>query len=85
MRLRFEEILHTLGASTSENIERRKRLMKLKEGVAKAEIGRGNKILEKHLDNTNKICTVIVAVYAMGQKIDERKGLKRNEKRKDKN
>ena len=38
MRLKFEEILHTLKASKKENIEGRERLMKLKKGVAKAEI-----------------------------------------------
>ena len=59
--------------------------MKLKRGVTKAEIARANKILEKHLDNTSNICTVTDVVYAMGQTIEERKGLKRNEKRKDKN
>ena len=85
MRLRFEEILHTLKASTKENIEGRERLIKLKKGVVKAEIARANKILEKHIGNTNNICTVMDAVYAMGQTIEERKGLKRNEKRKDKN
>ena len=84
MRLRFEEILHTLKASTKENIEGRERLMKLKKGVAKANIGRAKKILEMHLGNTNNICTVIDAVYAMGQTIEERKGLKRNKKRKGK-
>ena len=36
--------------------------------------------MEKHLGNTNNICTVIDAVYAMGQTIEERKGMKRNEK-----
>ena len=39
--------------------------------------------MEKHLGNTNNICTVIDAVYAMGQTIAERKGVKRNEKRKE--
>ena len=58
--------------------------MKLKKGVAKAKLGRANKILEKHLGNTNNICTVIDAVFAIGQTIEERKGLKRNEKRKEK-
>ena len=82
MRLMFEEILHTLKASTKENIKGRERLMKLKKGVAKAEVGRANKILEKHLGNTNNICTIIDAVYAMGEIIEDRKGLKRNEKRK---
>ena len=81
MRLRFEEILHTLKASKMENIEGRERLMKLKKGVANAEIARANKMLEKHLGNTNNICTVIDAVYAMGQTIEERKGLKRNKKK----
>ena len=83
MRLRFQKILQTLKASTKENIEGWERLMKQKNGVAKAEIDRANKILEKHLGNTNNICTVIDAVYAMGQTIEERKGVKRNEKRKE--
>ena len=80
VRLRFEELLKTLKASTKENIEGREGLMELKKGVAKAEIERANKILEKHLDNTNNIFTVIDAVYTMGQTIEERKGLKRNKK-----
>ena len=71
-----------LNVSTKENIEGKERVMKLKKGVAKAKIGSGNKILEKHLGNTNNICTVIDAVYAMGQTIEERKGLKTKEKRK---
>ena len=58
--------------------------MKQKKGVAKAEIDRANKILEKHLGNTNNICTVISAVYAMGKTTEERKGVKRNEKRNEK-
>ena len=64
--MRFEEILHPLKASTKENIDGREHLMKLKKGVANAEIGRSNKILEKHLGNTNNICTVIDAVCALG-------------------
>ena len=35
MRLRFDEILHTLKASTKENIEGRQRLMKLKKALDK--------------------------------------------------
>ena len=50
---------------------------------SKADIDTANKILKKHLGNTNNICTVIDAVYAMGQTIEERKGVKRNEKRKE--
>ena len=56
--------------------------MKLKKGVLKAKNGRESKILEKHLGNTNNICTIKDTVYAMDQTIEERKGLKRNEKRK---
>ena len=83
MRMRSEEILQAIKASTKENIKGEERLMKLERGVAKADIDRANKILEKHLGNTNNICTVIDAVYAMGQTIAERKGVKRNEKRKE--
>ena len=79
--MRFEEILQTLKASTKENIEGRECLMKLKKGVAKAKIDRSNKILEKHLGNTNNICTVKGAVYVMGQTVEETKAVKRNEKR----
>ena len=65
-RLRFEEILHTLTPTTKENIEQRERLMKLKKEVSKVQLDRANKILEKHLDNTDDICKVVDAVYAMG-------------------
>ena len=51
--------------------------MKLKKVVAKAEISKANKILEEHLGNVNNICTAIDGVYAMGQTIEERKGLER--------
>ena len=83
MGLRFEKILQTLKAPTKENIEGRERLMKLKKRVAKAETDKANKILEKHLGNTSNICTVTDAVYNMGQTIEERKGVKKNEKRKE--
>ena len=84
MTLRFEEILHTLKASTKGNIGGRERLMKLKKGEVKAQIDRAKKkkkMLEKHLGNTDNIFTVIDAVYAIGQTIKEKKGLKRNGKR----
>ena len=56
--------------------------MKLKKGVVKAQIDREKKkMLEKHLGNTDNIFTVIDAVYAIGQTIKEKKGLKRNGKR----
>ena len=54
MRLRFKKILHALKASKKENTAGRERLMELKKGPAKAEIGKANKILEKHLGNTSK-------------------------------
>ena len=38
--------------------------------------------MEKYLGKTN-ICTVIDATYVMGQTIEERKGVNRNEKRKE--
>ena len=84
MRLRFEELLQHLKAFTKENIEGKERLMKLKNRVAKAEIDRSNKVLEKHLGNIGNISTVIDAIYAMDQTNEVRIGLKRNEKRKEK-
>ena len=55
---------------------------KAKKRSSKADIDTANKILKKHLGNTNNICTVIDAVYVMGHTIKERKGVKRNVKRK---
>ena len=55
---------------------------KAKKRSSKADIDTANKILKKHLGNTNNICTVIDVVYVMGQTIGERKGVKRNVKRK---
>ena len=55
--------------------------MKLKKRIAKAEVGRANKILEKQLGNTKSTCAVIEAVYAMGQTIEEREGLIKKEKK----
>ena len=81
MRLRVEDILNTLTPSTKENIEQRERLLKIKRGISKAEMDRTNKILDKHLDNIDSICKVVDEVYAMGRTIEERKGLKRKEKR----
>ena len=80
MRLRFEEVLQHLKAFTKENIEVKGRLMKLKNRVAKAEIDRSNKVLEKHLGNIGNISTAIDAIYAMDQTNEVRIGLKRNEK-----
>ena len=87
MRLRFEDILNSLKSTMKENMEERERLSKLKKGVPKAEIERPNGILEKKLENTEDICKVVNAVYAMGRTIEERKGIKRviNERKKEQN
>ena len=84
MRLRFEEIFNTLTSTTNENIEQRERLLKIKKGISKDEVDRANKILKKHLDNIDDAFKILDAVYAMGRMIEERKGLKRKEKTKDK-
>ena len=81
MRLRFEEILLTLEPITNEGIDQRERLMKIRKGVSKTELDKANKILKEYLDDTNDICKVVDAVYAMGRTIEERKGLKRKEKK----
>ena len=41
-------------------------------------------MLEKKLENTEDMCKVVDAVYAMGRTIEERKGIKRGDKRKNK-
>ena len=58
IRLRFEKDLHTVTAFTKENIKEKELLMKLKKVVAKTEIDRINKILEKYLGNSNSICKI---------------------------
>ena len=80
MRLRFEDILNSLKSTTKGNMEERERLAKLKKGVSEAEIERANRILEKKLENTEDICEVVDAVYAMRRTIEERKGIKRGDK-----
>ena len=81
MRLRFACILQQ---HLQRKILKREWLMKLIEGMAQAKIDRSSKILEKHLGSTNNICTIVDTVYAMGQTIEERKGLKPSETRKEK-
>ena len=58
IRLRFEKDLHTVTTFTKENIKEKELLMKLKKVVAKTEIDRTNKILEKYLGNSNSICKI---------------------------
>ena len=51
--------------------------MKLKIKITKVEFDNANKILENYLGETDDICKVIDAVYAMGRTIEERSGIKR--------
>ena len=76
------ENLERFKQTTKENIEERERLMKLKERIKRMELENVNKVLEKHLSNTDDICKIVDAVYAMGRTIEERLGLKRGEKKK---
>ena len=71
MRLRFEEVQHTLTPTAKENIEKKERLMKCKIGVSKAETGRANSILEKYSNSTDDICKVVNAVYAINRTIEK--------------
>ena len=40
-----------------------------------------NEVLEKHLNDTDDICKIVDAVYAIGRTTEERLGLKRGEKK----
>ena len=66
-------------------MRKRESLMKLRKGVTKTDIDRANKILEKHLGDTNNTCAVIGAIYTMGQTTEKKKGLKRKEKKRKEN
>ena len=84
MRLRFEDIYNSLKLTMKEDMEEGEQLAKLKKEASNPEIERANKILEKKLENTEDICKVVDAVYAMRRTIDERKGIKRRDKQKKK-
>ena len=56
--------------------------MKLRKGVTKTDIDRANKILEKHLGDTNNTCAVIGAIYTMGQTIEKKKRIEEQRKKK---
>ena len=56
--------------------------MKLRKGVTKTDIDRANKILEKHLGDTNNTCAVIGAIYTMGQTIENKKRIEEQRKKK---
>ena len=82
IRIRFMENLERFMQTTKENIEERERLMKLKERIKRMELENVNEVLEQHLNNTDDICKIVDAVYAMGRTIEERLGLKRQKKEK---
>ena len=81
MKLKFQEILAGLKPTTNNSIEERARLENLKKGVQISEIKMANVILEEYLAQTNEICKIIDAVYAMGKNIEERMGTKKKDNR----
>ena len=48
--------------------------------IRETELANANKVLEQHLSNTDDICKIVDAVYAMGRTIEERMGIKRFKK-----
>ena len=80
MRIKFIENLDKLNPTTSRNIEERNRLVKLKVSKRETKLANANKVLEQHLSNTDDICKIEDAVYAMGRTIEERMGIKRFKK-----
>ena len=72
MRIKFIENLNKLNPTTNRNIEERDRLIKLKVNIRETELANANKVLEQHLSNTDDICKIVDAVYAMGRAIEER-------------
>lgn len=70
---KFKETLEKVTTTTSEEIEEKERLMKIKRPIEKDDLERGNKILEKYLEGKSDMCKVIDAVYAMARTILLRK------------
>ena len=62
-------------------MEERARFEKLKKGVQNSEIKMANVILEEYLVQTNDICKITDAVYAVGKNIEERTGIKNKDNR----
>ena len=79
MKLKFQEILAGLKLTTNNSIEERKCFEKLKKGAQNSERKMGNVILEKYSVQTNDICKITHAVYAMGRNIEERMGIKKKD------
>ena len=55
---------------TSEKIEERERLMKMKTGIKKEEMERANRILEKYLEWNSDMCKMSDNMYAMAARRD---------------
>ena len=81
MQIRFMQNLNKLSPTTIQNIEERDRLIKIKVNISETELANVNKVLEKHLSNTDNVCKIVDAVYAMGRTIEERMGIKRGKKK----
>ena len=81
MKLKFQEILAGLKPTTNNSKEERARLKKLKKGVQNSEIKMANVILEEYLVQTNDICKITDAVYALGRNTEERMGVKKKDYR----
>ena len=81
MQIRFMENLNKLSPTTNQNIEERDRLIKIKVNISETELANANKVLEKHLSNTDNVCKIVDAVYAMGRTIEKRMGIKRGKKK----
>ena len=49
--------------------------------ISETELANANKVLEKHPSNTDNVCKIVDAVYAMGRTIEGRMGIKRGKKK----
>ena len=76
MRIKFIETLNKLTPTQDKTIEDKERLAKLKVNIKSAKIKNANRILQQHPSDTNDICKVVDAVYAIGRTIEERLGVK---------
>ena len=79
---KFKETLEKVTTATSEELEETERLMKIKRRMQKIDLERANKIQKKCLEGNSDTCMVIDAVYAMARTIEERLGMRREEKKK---
>ena len=84
LRIRFLNNIQELVPTTKEKIEERKRLMKIKVKVKNEELERANNIIAKYVEGNADICKVIDAVYAMARTIEQKLGMKQDEKKRNK-